>query len=84
MHGRVNQTRKSFGLKKNFASKNLCEGGDFRGDCGELIGDDGNTLSDRGDPLSNVISTLFKGSEALTEWKTRKSVMGAQRLSCGA
>ena len=69
----------------------LGDGGDLLCDGGEIISDGGDLLADGGDLLGegdgghhNVISTLCKGSEALTEWKTQKSVTGAQRLSCGA
>ena len=69
----------------------LGDGGYHFSDGGELISDGGDLLADGGDLLGegdgghhNVISTLCKGSEALTEWKTQKSVTGAQRLSCGA
>ena len=68
--------------ENNFGSKKLCHGSDFLGDCGELLVYGGELISDGGDLLidgghllgdsghDNVISTLCKGSEALTEWKT--------------
>ena len=54
-------------------------GGDLLSDGGKLIsaGDGGDLLGNAGDLLGdgghhNVILTLCKGSEALTEWKTRR------------
>ena len=67
----------------------LADGGNLLGDGCDLLGDGGDLLGNGGDLLGdgghhNVISTLCKGSEAVTEWKTRKKSDGAQRLSCGA
>ena len=91
------QWSKVFGHKKAwYGGDLLVDGGDLFGDGGKLISDGGDLLADGGDLHGNggdllgdgghhnVISMLCKGSEALTEWKTRKSVTDAQRLSCGA
>ena len=58
----------------------LADGGNLLGDGCDLLGDGGDLLGNGGDLLGdgghhNVISTLCKGSEAVTEWKTRKKVM---------